>query len=101
MHRAGRPITFSANGHARFPSTILRGSSDSSFGLFQDPESSENRDFLVYPGLLGLRGSSGTARKQPESTKLGPRKSESLVVGVRLEPIRSRPALRPGRAGRV
>src|SRR5512135_970859 len=53
--------------------------SDLSFGLFQDPETPENRGFLVYLGLLGLRGSSGTARKQPESTKLGPRKSESLV----------------------
>src|SRR5512135_655088 len=56
-------------------------SSDLSFGLFQDPETPENRGFLVYLGLLGLRGSSGTARKQPESTKLGPRKSESLVRG--------------------
>src|SRR5512135_2087931 len=55
--------------------------SDLSFGLFQDPETPENRGFLVYLGLLGLRGSSGTARKQPESTKLGPRKSESLVGG--------------------
>src|SRR5512135_1955941 len=53
--------------------------SDLSFGLFQDPETPENRGFLVYLGLLGLRGSSGTARKQPESAKLGPRKSESLV----------------------
>ncbi|HMB06460.1 MAG TPA: hypothetical protein VKP69_22340, partial [Isosphaeraceae bacterium] len=53
--------------------------SDLSFGLFQDPETPENRGFLVYLGLLGLRGSSGNARKQPESTKLGPRKSESLV----------------------
>src|SRR5512142_508155 len=53
--------------------------SDLSFGLFQDSEPPENRDFLVYLGLLGLRGSPGTAQKQPESTKLGPRKSESLV----------------------
>src|SRR5512135_2560427 len=56
-----------------------RGDSGLSFGLFRDPETPENRGFLVYLGLLGLRGSSGTARKQPESTKLGPRKSESLV----------------------
>src|SRR5512135_1406486 len=59
----------------RWPGSYL------SFGLFQDPETPENRDFLVYLGLLGLRGSSGTAQKQPESTKLGPRESESLVGG--------------------
>src|SRR5512135_712904 len=58
---------------------VALDASDLSFGLFQDPETPENRGFLVYLGLLGLRGSSGTARKQPESTKLGPRKSESLV----------------------
>src|SRR5512142_213850 len=58
--------------------------SDLSFGLFQDSEPPENRDFLVYLGLLGLRGSPGTAQKQPESTKLGPRKSESLVRVARL-----------------
>src|SRR5512135_1229237 len=64
---------------ARPPGWSSDARSDLSFGLFQDPETPENRGFLVYLGLLGLRGSSGTARKQPESTKLGPRKSESLV----------------------
>src|SRR5512135_3102669 len=79
------PIRLSSSASLRMLLHVhRRGDSGLSFGLFRDPETPENRGFLVYLGLLGIRGSSGTARKQTESTKLGPRKSESLVRGGRL-----------------